>query len=98
MSRKYKIHDQQKLHFVTFTVIHWIDVFIRDTYRTIFIDSLKYCQMNKGLEVYAYVIMTNHIHLIIGTSGENVLEGIIRDLKAFTSRSIRKALEDFELP
>jgi putative transposase len=98
MSRKYKIHDQQKLHIVTFTVIHWIDVFTRDNYRTIFIDSLKYCQANKGLEVYAYVIMTNHVHLIIGTSGENVLEGIIRDLKAFTSRSIRKALEDTELP
>ena len=94
MSRKYKIRDQQKLYFVTFTVIHWIDVFIRDEYRLIFIDSIKYCQQNKGLEVYAYCIMPSHIHLIIGTLGINDLEGIIRDLKSFTSRSIRKTLEN----
>ena len=53
MSRKYKIRDQEKLYFVTFTVIDWIVVFIRDEYRTILIDSVKYCQQNKGLEVLA---------------------------------------------
>jgi putative transposase len=94
MSRKYKIRNQQKLHFVTFTVIDWIDIFIRDEYRTIVIDSIKYCQANKGLEVYAYCIMTSHIHLIIGTAGQHNLESIIRDLKSFTSRHIRKALEN----
>jgi putative transposase len=94
MSRKYKIHDQQKLHFVTFTVVHWIDVFIREEYRQIFVDSVKYCQENKGLEVYAYCIMPSHVHMILGTKGENDLESIIRDMKSFTSRQIRKALED----
>ena len=42
MSRKYKIRDQEKVHFVTFTVINWIEVFI---------ESVRYCQQNKGLEV-----------------------------------------------
>jgi hypothetical protein len=32
--------------------------------------------------------------MIIGTTGPNPLEGIMRDLKSFTSRSIRKVLED----
>ena len=41
MSRKYKIRDQDKLYFVTFTVIAWLDVFIRQEYRDIFLDSLK---------------------------------------------------------
>ena len=94
MSRKYKIRDEQKLYFVTFTVIDWIDVFIRDEYRAIVIDSIKYCQTNKGLEVYAWCIMTSHIHLIVGSKGDSPLEGILRDLKSFTSRHIRKALED----
>jgi len=94
MSRKYKIRDQRQIYFVTFTVIDWIDVFIRDEYRHVFIESVKYCQKNKGLEVYAYCIMTSHIHLIIGSKGTMPLEGIIRDLKAFTSRSIRKILEN----
>jgi putative transposase len=94
MSRKYKISDQQKLHFITFTVIDWIDVFTRDEYRNIFVDSVKYCQANKGLEVYAWCIMPSHIHLIVGTISEFKLENTIRDLKSYTSRSIRKAIED----
>lgn len=94
MSRKYKIRDQSSLYFVTFTVIDWIDVFIRDEYREVLIKSIKYCQQNKGLEVYAYCVMTSHIHLIIGTNGPYPLEGIIRDLKSFTSRHIRKVLEN----
>jgi putative transposase len=98
MSRKYKIRDQRQIYFVTFTVIDWIDVFIRDDYRHVFLESVKYCQKNKGLEVYAYCIMTSHIHLIIGSQGTMPLQGIIRDLKAFTSRSIRIILEnDFQV-
>jgi len=93
MGRKYAIGDQEKFHFVTFTVVHWIDVFIRDEYKNIFIDSLKYCQKEKGLEIGAWCIMTNHIHLIVGRSGNNNIEDIIRDLKIYTSRHIRKAIE-----
>ena len=96
MSRKYKIKDQNKLHFATFTVINWIDVFIRNEYRNVFLESIVYCQKNKGLEVYAWCIMTSHIHMILSTNGENKLENIIRDLKSFTSRSIRKLLESSE--
>lgn len=92
MSRKYKIRDQDKLHFVTFTVINWIDVFIRNEYRNMFLESVRFCQKNKGLEVFAWCIMTSHIHMILGTNGENKLENIIRDLKSFTSRSIRKLI------
>ncbi len=96
MSRKYKIWDQQKLYFVTFTVINWIDFFIRDVYRDVFVDSVKHCQQKKGLEVYAWCIMPSHIHMIIGTAGELPLEGIIRDMKSHTSKSYRKLLEDKE--
>ena len=77
MSRKYKIRDQDKLHFVTFTIIQWLDVFIRREYCDIFLDSIKYCQKNKGLEVYAFCIMSSHVHLIIGKNGDNKLEDII---------------------
>ena len=94
MGRKYQIRDQEKIYFVTFTIVHWIDIFIRDYYREIFIESLKFCQKEKGLEVYAYCIMTSHVHLIIGTKGEHKLEDIIRDLKSYTSRHIRKAIAE----
>jgi hypothetical protein len=44
MSGKYKIRDQEKLYFVTFTIVEWIDLFTRRIYKDIFLDSLKYCQ------------------------------------------------------
>jgi len=93
MSRKYKFHGDDEIYFVTFTVIRWIDIFIREQFREIIYDSISYCQKNKGLEVYAYCIMTSHIHLIIGTT-KNPLANIVRDLKAFTSRSIKNVLLD----
>lgn len=94
MSRKYKIRDEDKLYFVTFTVIRWLDVFIRNQYKDIFLDSLKYCQKNKGLELCAYCIMTSHVHMIIGRNHEASLAGIIRDIKKYTSVKIIEAIKD----
>lgn len=95
MSRNYKIRDNNKAYFVTFTVIHWIDLFIRDEFRKVFLESLKFCQQYKGLNIYAWCLMTSHAHLIVSSSNENQpLMGIIRDTKSFVSRQIRKLLED----
>jgi len=41
--------------------------------------------------VYAYVIMSNHIHLILQAENNN-LSDIIRDFKKFTSTSILKMI------
>lgn len=92
MGRKYSFRDNRQLYFVTFTVVHWIDVFIRSEFRNIFYQSLKHCQAHKSLEVYAYCIMTSHVHMIIGTETGS-LPDIVRDLKSYTSRHIRKAIE-----
>ena len=92
MARKYVFHDHSKLYFVTFTVVNWIDIFIRSEYRAIVYDSIKFCQENKQLEIYAYCFMTSHIHMIIGSEVGN-LSDIIRDFKSFTSRQIRLELE-----
>ncbi|HEY4651715.1 MAG TPA: transposase [Pontibacter sp.] len=93
MSRKYKFRDQSKLYFVSFSVVYWIDVFIRDEYRQVLLDSLSHCMQHKGLEVYAYCIMTSHVHLIIGSQQEP-LQNIMRDLKSYTSSRLRKAIKD----
>ncbi|HEY0656566.1 MAG TPA: transposase [Chryseosolibacter sp.] len=94
MGRKYKIRDQNKLYFVTFTVIQWLDVFTRQEYRDIFLDSIRFCQEKKGLEVCAYVIMSSHVHMIIGRHGDDSLDGIIRDIKKFTSSKIIEAIKE----
>ena len=92
MSEKYKIFDQDKIYFVTFAVVYWVDVFTRREYRDLLIESLAYCQKEKGLEIYAWCIMSNHIHLIVGRSGTWKIEDIIRDFKKYTSVHICRAI------
>jgi putative transposase len=93
MSEKYKIRDSQQLYFVSFATVNWIDVFTRRVYNDIFVESLRYCQQHKGLEVYAWCLMTNHAHLIISSETAN-LSAILRDLKRHTSKAILKAIEE----
>ena len=93
MSRSYKFRDQSKLYFVSFAVVNWIDVFVRREYKEIVVESLQYCIKQKGLEVYAWVIMSSHIHSIIGSTKEP-LEGILRDMKRHTAKAILKLIEE----
>ena len=65
MSRKYKFGDSDKLYFISFAVVDWIDVFVRKEYKDVVLESWKYCQENKGLEIYGWIIMTSHVHMII---------------------------------
>jgi len=85
---RYKIADQEAPYFVTFTIVNWIDIFTRKDYKLIITDSLNYCIENKGLEVFAWVIMSNHVHLIIRAKQGFILSHIIRDFKKFTSKQI----------
>ena len=93
MSRKYKFHDQDKLYFISFATVHWIDVFIREEYMQIIIESWKHCQKDKGLEIYGWSIMPSHVHMIIG-SKKNKLEDIVRDMKKHTSSELRIAIKN----
>ena len=81
-------------HFITTTVVGWADALSREAYKEIIIDSLKYCQEHKGLVLHAWVIMSNHLHLIVSTSGDGQLPDIVRDFKKFTSRSLIKAIDE----
>ena len=85
MPTGYQIKEQDKLYFITLQVVEWIDIFSRQKYRDIIIDNLSYCQKNKGLEIYAWVIMSNHIHLLVKSEKED-LSNILRDFKSYTSK------------
>lgn len=65
MKEGYIIRDQSAPHFITATVVDWIDVFTRKAYKDCIIDSLEYCIEKKGMVVFGYVIMSNHIHLVV---------------------------------
>ena len=92
MKEGYIIRDQSKAHYLTATVVDWIDIFTRKIYRDCIIESLKYNIKNKKLIVFGYVIMSNHIHMIIQAEDEN-LSDVLRDFKKFTSSTILKMIQ-----
>ena len=55
-------------YYLTLTIEEWIDV--RPIYKHIIVDSLNYCIANKGLEVYCWCLMSNHLHIIAGAKEE----------------------------
>lgn len=73
---------------MTLTVVEWIDVFIGERYAKIVIDSLKYSMQNKGLNIYAYVVMSNHLNIIANCNDDFQLNDVIRDFKKFSSKEI----------
>jgi len=94
MSDKYKIQKSNNGYFLTLTVVDWVNVFSHKTYKLKLFESLRFCQKNKGLELYAYCLMSNHMHLIAKASGEQTLSEILRDFKKFTAKAIIKEIED----
>jgi len=65
-----KILDQNGINYLTLTLVDWVDVFSRKECRDIVVESLRHCQKEKGLVIYAYVIMSNHIHLVAQANEE----------------------------
>ena len=90
MSEKYKT-TEDGLYFVSFSVVGFMDVFTRRKYQEILVESFIFCQLEKGLKLYCYCIMTNHIHFI-AASENGSLSNILRDFKSFTATEIMDAI------
>ena len=84
----------KEMYFITSTVVDWVDVFTRPVYKHVIIESLEYCQKEKGLIIYAWVLMTNHLHAIVGVEEGYNISDIIRDFKKFTSKKIIALIND----
>jgi REP element-mobilizing transposase RayT len=93
MSRNYKFHNPTAPYFVSFAVVYWLDVFTRNEYKEILLDCLRFCQKNKGMEIYAWCIMTNHVHLIFSSMEEAPPELLLGDFKRFTSNAVVDAIK-----
>ena len=94
MSRNYKFYNPEGVYFISFCIIEWFDVFIRNDYKNIVLDSLRFCQREKGMEVFAWCIMTSHIHLVFRSTTEQKPDLLIGDFKRFTSKELIKAIRD----
>lgn len=94
MSTRYKIQDQQGLYFMTCTIKGWIDLFTRQVYRDMVLESWRYCQQHKGFQLHNYTFMPNHIHLIASCKAPHRLSDAMRDWKHHTAKVILEYIED----
>ena len=87
----WKIRNQGECHFLTLTIVEWVDVFTRKDYRDILLDSIRYCQLKKGLWLHCWCLMSNHIHMMASAKEHN-LSAVICDFKKYTSKALIKAI------
>ena len=92
MSRKYKFLNSDGVYFVSFAIQQWIDLFIRNEYKDILVENLIYCQNAKGLQIFAWCIMTSHVHMVIQAKEKQSLPEILRDFKSYTSKQLIVAI------
>ncbi len=91
---RYRINDQNATYFLTLTVVDWVDVFTRSSHKLVIVDALNYCVQNKGLKIYAWCLMSNHLHLIGQAEQNHKLSDILRDFKKFTAKAIIKLIDN----
>lgn len=67
-------------------------MFTRKVYRDEVIKCFDYCIKNKGMIIYGYVIMSNHIHMVV-QSKDGKLSDLLRDFKKFTATAILNKIQ-----
>jgi putative transposase len=92
MGDRYAIRHPNDRYFLTFTVVEWMDVFTRLTHRQLIVDSLNFCVRKKGLIVNAWVVMSNHVHLVARAEEGKRMGDLIRDFKTHTSKAVRNSI------
>ena len=92
MSTRYKFVDNTAVYFTTSTVVGWSDIFTREIYKSILLDSIRHCQLNQGLKIHAWVLMTNHLHTICSCKEGKDLGLIWRNMKGYTAMKLIHAI------
>ncbi len=89
-----RFYNPEGLYFVSFAVVFWLDVFTRNAYKDLLLDSLTFCQQEKGMVIIAWCIMTNHVHLIFRSVKGQHPSLLLGDFKRFTSKAVVKAIKE----
>lgn len=87
---RYKIYETQHPHFVTCTILHWIPIFTRKESVQIIIECLKFLQQKDNLKLYAYVILENHLHMVVQSDD---LHKTMQSFKQYTAKQILEMLK-----
>ena len=82
---KYKFKEEHYPYFITCSTVKGISLFAYQDISELIIESIKHLQNREKVKVYAYLIMHNHLHIII--EGKELAKKMGR-FKSFTARCI----------
>lgn len=94
MGLRYRQNVKGGCYFVTTSVAGFVKVFNDPQCSNIIVDSLKYCKQKFGFVLNAYVIMPDHLHMILTINTNSRISDIMRDFKKYTSVAIKRYLLD----
>ncbi|WP_318532955.1 REP-associated tyrosine transposase [Sulfurovum mangrovi] len=87
---RYKIYESTHPYFVTCTILHWLPLFTKKESVQIVIDCLKFLQGKDNLKLYAYVILENHLHLVVQSDD---IEKSMKSFKQYTAKALLDLLK-----
>jgi REP element-mobilizing transposase RayT len=87
-----RFHIEGHIYYITTVIHNRLPVFTRPSFITPLYDSLNFYRYKQEFKLLGYVIMPDHMHLILWPFGTPTISDIMRDHKKFTStRIIRQA-------
>ena len=93
MSKLRRIYnDDSQFYFITCRSYKGIRIFIKDKSFKILIGSLKYLQKENYFNLYAWVVLCDHLHLLLEIIGKNNISQIMHDFKSYTTNQISKEI------
>lgn len=85
--------ELRQIYFWTATIRKWQRLLERDTFKNVIIDSLNHLSNQGKLDVFAFVIMPNHIHLIWKVNEQNGKETTVGSFLKYTAHEFKKILK-----
>ncbi len=93
MNSENNTYSKQYGYFITFNTVDWVDVFIRPVYKQVIVHTLNHFIDNKGLNLFAWCLMTNHLRLVAQAKDGFEIPEIEKEFKTFTTNKILEALD-----
>ncbi|MGO9088456.1 MAG: REP-associated tyrosine transposase [Candidatus Sulfotelmatobacter sp.] len=90
-----RFHETGQSHFVTFCCYHRRRLFTTDASRRIFESALERVRRSYKLCIYGYVVMPEHVHLLLSEPQRDTLADALKSLKQGVSRRLIGTAEHF---
>jgi len=87
-------YGQALAYFVTATLSGFVELLDEEGYAQIILRNLDFYREKFGFRLLAYVVMPQHIHLVLQPSSKGNISQIMRDFKRHTAKEIIERLKE----